>query len=214
VAFYDKDDLKNQGGVLTVTRKSCGISVLIFLVFALAACGASLRYSQTAPEGKNFHPGKITVLPVETGIYPEAGGQVDSIVTTVLADRGWFSSVVSTEGVKKVLISSEDLRKVLTEYTQKLQTVSFSDPDLSRKIGEGFSVEAFLIVHVDYWNYAVENDNKVAKAGLTMKLVEAATGKIVWKASHDEAREYKFFKPAIPDVARSVVKDMISCMPH
>jgi len=197
-----------------VTRKSCAVSVLVFWVLALAACGGTLRYSQTAPEAKNFHPGKITVLPVEAGIYPEAGGVVDPIVAAVLADRGWFSQVVSPEGVRKALASSEDLKKVLTEYTQKFQTVSFSDPDLSKKIGEGLSVDAFLIVQVDYWNYAVENDNKVAKAGLTMKLVEAATGKIIWKASHDEAREYKFFKPAIPDVARSVAKDMISCMPH
>jgi hypothetical protein len=214
VAFYDEDYLKNQGGVLTMTRKSFGILFLIFLIFLLAACGGNLRYSQAAPEAKNFHPGKITVLPVDVGIYPEAGGVIDPIVTTVLADRGWFSPVVSTDEVKKVLASSEELRRALTEYTQKLQAVSFSDPDLSRKIGEGFAVDAFLIVHVDYWNYAVESDNKVAKAGLAMKLVEAATGKIVWKAAHDESREYKFFKPAIPDVAKSVAKDMIYCMPH
>jgi hypothetical protein len=214
MAFYDEDYLKNQGGVLTMTRKSFGILVLIFVIFLLAACGGSLRYAQTAPEAKNFHPGKITVLPADVGIYPEAGGVIDSIVTTVLVDRGWFSRVVSTDEVKKILASSEELRRALTEYTQKLQTVSFSDPDLSRKIGEGFAVDAFLIVHVDYWNYAVENDNKVAKAGLAMKLVEAATGKIVWKAAHDESREYKFLKPAIPDVAKSVAKDMIYCMPH
>jgi hypothetical protein len=151
---------------------------------------------------------------VDAGTYPEAGGVVDPIVTSVLADRGWFSQVVPADGVMKKLASSEELKKALTEYTQKLQTVSFSDPDLSRKIGEGFAVDAFLIVHVDYWNYAVENDNKVAKAGLSMKLVEAATGKIMWKAAHDESREYKFFKPAIPDVARSVAKDMIYCLPH
>ncbi len=197
-----------------MTSKSCGIPVLILLIFLLAACGGSLRYSQSAPEANNFHPGKIAVLPVDVGIYPGAGGVIDPIVTTVLADRGWFSHVVPTNGVQKVLASSDELRKVLTEYTQKLQTVSFSDPDLSRKIGEGFAVDAFLIVHVDYWNYAVENDNKVAKAGLAMKLVDAATGKIIWKAAHDESREYKFLKPAIADVAKSVAKDMIYCMPH
>jgi len=197
-----------------MTRKAFGISVLILLVFLMAACGGTLRYSQAEPEAKNFHPAKIVVLPVDVGIYPEAGGVIDPIVTTVLADRGWFSHVVPIDGIKKALASSEELRKALTEYTQKLQTVSFSDPDLSRKIGGGFAVDAFLIVHVDYWNYAVENDNKVAKAGLAMKLVEAATGKILWKAAHDEAREYTFFKPAIPDVAKSVAKDMICGMPH
>lgn len=194
-----------------MTRKGCGILVLIFL---LAACGGSIRYSQTAPDAVNFHPGRIAVLPVDAGTYPEAAGAIDSILASVLADRGWFSQVVPAEGVLKKIAASEELKKTLTEYTQKLQTVSFSDPDLSRKIGEGFAVDAFLIVRVDYWNYAVEKDDKVAKAGMTMRFVDAATGKIVWKAAHDESREYKFFKPAIPDVARSVAKDMIYSMPH
>lgn len=190
------------------------IAVLFFLIFVLTACGGSIRYSQSAPEAVNFHPGRIAVLPVDVGTYPEAGSEIDQIVTSVVADRGWFSLVVSTDGIKKKLASSEELRIALAEYTQKLQTVNFSDPDLSRKIGEGFTVDAFLMVHVDYWNYAVENEDKVAKAGLDIKLVEAATGKIMWKAAHDESRTYKFFKPAIPDVARSVAKDMIYGMPH
>jgi len=197
-----------------MTRRSSGIYLLIFLMLALTACGGNIRFSQMAPEAANFHPGKIAVLPVDAGTYPEAAGVIDSILASVLADRGWFSQVVAVEGVQKKLAAGGELKKALTEYTQKLQTVSFSDPDLSRKIGDGLGVDAFLIVRVDYWNYAVEKDDKVAKAGMTMRLVDAATGKVMWKASHDESREYKFFKPAIPDVAKSVAKDMIASMPH
>ncbi len=190
------------------------VVILFVLILLITGCGATLRYSSTAPEAKDVHPKRIAVFPVDVGTYPEAGGVIDKIVTDVLVDKEWFSTVVSPEAFKKRLASDGELAKAVTEYTQKLQTVSFSDPDLTRKIGAAFSVDALLMVNVDYWNYAVENDNKMAKAGLGMKLVETATGKILWKAAHYEARAYRFIKPAIPDVARSLTKDMISCLPH
>lgn len=190
------------------------VFVLFVLILSMTGCGGALRYSSTAPEANDFHPKRIVVFPVDVGTYPEAGGVIDKIVTEVLVDKEWFTTVVSPEAFKKRLASDEGLAKAVTEYTQKLQTVSFSDPDLTKKIGDAFSVDAILMVDVDYWNYAVENDDKVAKAGLGMKLVETATGKILWKAAHYEAREYRFIKPAIPDVARSLTKDMIHFLPH
>jgi hypothetical protein len=186
----------------------------VLLMVLIVGCGANLRYSQVAPEAKNFHPKRIAVFPVDVKGYPEAGGVIDQIISTVLVDRGWFADVVSADGVKKLMGSNEEFKKAVTEYLQKLQTVNFSDPDLSRKIGQALPGEAFLVVQVDEWNYVIQSDDKVAKVGLEIRLVEAETGKIIWKASHDELREYRFFKPALPAVARSVARDMISCMPH
>jgi len=92
--------------------------------------------------------------------------------------------------------------------------VNYSDPGLSKKIGETLSIQAFLIVTVDAWSYTVENREKVARAGLSMKLVEAETGRIAWQAGHDVMKEYSFLKPELKDLGRSVINVMIAAMPH
>ncbi len=42
------------------------------------------------------------------------------------------------------------------------------------------------MVNVDYWNYTKENDDKVAKVDMGIKMIDAASGKILWKAGHHE----------------------------
>jgi hypothetical protein len=184
------------------------------LAFLLAGCAANLRYSQVAPEAKDFKPKKVAVFPVDAGMYPETGGVVEKILAGVLADKGWFDNVVSADAVRKLIDTREDFRKAYTDYSMKLKTVSFSDPDLSKSIGSMIPADAFLLVNVDYWNYTVQGNDKVARVGLSMKLIDAANGGIVWKVAHEEVREYTFFKPDLADVARSLVKDVISQMPH
>ncbi len=200
---------------MSILRRVSVFVVLLSAAVLLASCGTTLRYSQAVPEAKDFHPKRVAVFPADPGTYPaDTGVAVDRIVAAVLVDKGWFSDVASAETVKKLLQTNEDFKRAYTEYVLKLKTVSFSDPDLSKKLGEMIPAEAFLLVNVDYWNYTTDGDSKIAKVGLGMKLVNAATGKVLWRAAHQEAREYRFFKPELPDVARSLVKDMISGMPH
>ena len=104
--------------------------------------------------------------------------------------------------------------KVFVDYISKLRAVNFSDPDLSRKLGEMTKVDAFLLVNVDYWNYTKEKDDKVAKVDMGIKMIDAASGKIMWNAGHQEVDDYVLMKPALPDVAKSLVKKMIKEMPH
>jgi hypothetical protein len=185
------------------------------LTLLLAGCGgANLRYVQTAPEAKDFKPKKVALFPVDAGMYPEAQGAVEKVVAGVLSERRWFTHVASADAVRKLVETKEDFKQRYSEYMMKLKTVSFSDPELSKGIGEAIPADAFLFVTVEYWNYALQGDNKVAKVGMSMKLVEAATGKGVWKAAHEEVKGYKLIKPALADVARSLARDMISRMPH
>jgi hypothetical protein len=199
---------------MSMTGRILRVVILLSAAFLFVGCGANLRYSQAVPEAQDFHPKRIAAFPADPGTYPDTGGAVDRIVSAVLVDKGWFADVASAEAVKRLLGTNEDFKKAYTEYLLKLKTVSFSDPDLSKRLSETIPTEAFLLVNVEYWNYTVENDNKLAKVGLGMRLVNAATGKVMWRAAHEEAREYKFFKPELPDVAKSLVKDMISGMPH
>jgi hypothetical protein len=201
-----------RGGVMT-TKTVYIFSWLIFLALMLFGCGG-LRYSQVAPEAKDFHPKKIGVLPVDVGSYEEARGVIDQIIAGVLVDKQWFTDVVAADAINNQLQSNEELRKAVFDYLAKLKTVNFSDLELSKKIGELSKIEAFLVVNVDYWNYTKENDEKVAKVGIGIKMIDAGTGKILWKAGHHEAEDYMLFKPKLPDVAKNLIKKMISEMPH
>jgi len=196
-----------------MTGKVRAVSVAVLLALMLFGCGG-LRYSQVAPEAKDFHPKTIGVLPVDVGTYEEARGVIDQIAAGVLVDKRWFTDVVAADTISNQIKSNDELQKVVFDYLSKLKTVNFSDPELSRKIGELSKIEAFLVINVDYWNYTKENDKKVAKVGIGIKMIDAGTGNILWKAGHHEAEDYMLIRPKLPDVAKDLIKKMISEMPH
>lgn len=201
-----------QGGV-KMTGKVRAVSLAVLLALMLFGCGG-LRYSQVAPEAKDFHPKTIGVLPVDVGTYEEARGVIDQIAAGVLVDKQWFTDVVAADTISNQIKSNDELQKVVFDYLSKLKTVNFSDPELSRKIGELSKIEAFLVINVDYWNYTKENDKKVAKVGIGIKMIDAGTGTILWKAGHHEAEDYMLIRPKLPNVAKDLIKKMISEMPH
>ena len=187
--------------------------LLLIALLSVLACGG-LRFSQLDPAAKDFHPKRIAVFAAEVGPYEEARAPIEQIVPDVLKDKKWFSSVIDTAGLNRKMQENEDLRKVMADYLSKYKTLNYSDPDLSRKIGLLTQVDAFLFVSVDYWNYLAEKDKKLAKASVGLKLIDAETGKIMWKAGHDMAESYVLLKPELSKVARSVVAAMVGEMPR
>ncbi|MBU1149829.1 MAG: DUF4136 domain-containing protein [Proteobacteria bacterium] len=193
--------------------KAWGAAALAILFLGLFGCGG-LRYSHVSPEAKDFHPRRIAVLPADVKTFPEAKGSIDSLISEALSERKWFAAVVGGEEIGRRLETDETLRQAVAEYLAKLDKVSFSDSALSGRIGELTRAEAFVLVRVDYWNYTKENDKKVGKVSLSLTLIEAGTGKIVWTAGHQRASDYLIMKPALPDVARDIIREMIDYMPH
>ena len=187
--------------------------ILVSLALILGACGG-LRFSQLDPSAKDFHPKRIVVFPADVGTYEEARNPIDQIVPGVLMDKKWFTDITDTASLNRQIQANDELRKAMTEYLSKLQTLNFSDAALSKKIGELTKADAFLLVAVDYWNYTVEKDKKLAKVSVGLKLIDAATGKIMWKAGHHLAESYLLLKPELSKVARSVVGDLVGEMPH
>ena len=190
--------------------------ILLIFVLTTTAC-SGLRFSQLAPEAKDFHPQKIAVFPVEmvsSEETKEVKGEVEKNIEGSLIEKKWFAGVVGAGSFNSQLLANEELNKAITEYLSKLQTVNFSDPDLSKKIGELLKVDAFLMVSVDSWDYIVVKDDKKAFVGMTMKLYETSTGKLMWKAGYDIKEDYMVIKPDLTKVARNVARKMISYMPH
>lgn len=189
---------------------------MIFLVSfsVLASCGGKIRYSQCAPESKDFHPKRVAVLAVNTEEFPEAAGVIAGIITGTLTRPGWFQQVVQPEVIKNQLAKNEDLNKTVQTYIQKLKTVSFSDPDLSRKIGEAYDIQAFIVARVTAWSHSGEGAKKIVKIGLEMRLVSTETGKVMWRANHNRMDDYWLLKPDLADMAKGLSREMIDCMPH
>jgi len=187
--------------------------LLVSALMALSGCG-ELQYVKTAPEAKNFHPKAIGVLPVEVGINTEAKGIIDKVIADDLEKRRWLERVLSSSAIQNELSKDEELSKAMADYVSKLMTVSFSDPDLSRKMGSYFRVDALLISSLDFWEYTTLGEKKVARVGLGLTLVEAETGQVIWNARHEVQEKYRWWRPELVKVARKVVGDMIDKVPH
>ena len=195
-----------------MTKKK-GTAILTILLLGLLGCGG-LRYSQVAPEAKDFHPQRVAVLPADTTAFPEAKASIDRVFAEVLAERKWFTDIVGGETIGRRLETDAELRQAVTEYLAKLRNVSYSDPELSGRIGALTRTEALLLVRVDYWNYTTEDDTKKGKVGISITMIEAKTGKTIWRAVHNRASDYVIIKPDLPDVARGLIREMIGHMPH
>ena len=196
-----------------MTVKKINRLTIIALMILLAGCGG-LRYSETSPDAANFHAKTIAVLPADVTLFPEAAGVVDRLFVDVLAQRKWFTTINGGEGIAEQLTNDQGFQAVMKKYLAKRANVNFSDPELTKQIGSFTRAEAFLIPRVDYWNYTTENDKKVAKAGISIAMVEVKTGKTLWNATHSTAKEYLVFKPDISKVARDLIYEMTALMPH
>jgi hypothetical protein len=185
----------------------------VWVIWLIAGC-ENLRLVQTADEAKDFHPKTIGVLPADTGIYKDAEGKIDGIITDVLVRTKWFQAVVGGEDIRKQIEANTELKKSVDIYVAKLRELNFSDPELCKVISELCGIEAILIPTVDVWEYTMLGGDKIARVGISMKLVDAKTGKTMWRAGHLVSEEYRFLKPELTSMGRSMVRKMIDQMPH
>ncbi|MBW2557702.1 MAG: hypothetical protein JRD69_02500 [Deltaproteobacteria bacterium] len=189
-------------------------TLLFALLFAMISACGELRFSQVEPGIGNFHPEKICVFPVATGAYTDVAEVADNLIANAVRKRGCFSSVISPGDMTKLTENDTRLKGAVSTYLAKLKKVNFSDTDMSRYIGKACNADAFLVVDVDSWNYTTQGNDKLAKVGFSMELVEAQTGKIMWRARHYDTTGYNWFKPDLSALAKEVAEKMVSHMPH
>ncbi len=189
-------------------------TLLFALLFAMISACGELRFSQVEPGIGNFHPEKICVFPVDTGAYKDVAERADNLIADAVHERGCFSSVISPGDMTKLTENDARLKSAASTYLAKLKKVNFSDTDMSRYIGKTCNADAFLVVDVDFWNYTTQGNDKLAKVGFSMELIEAQTGKIMWRARHYDTTGYNWFKPDLSALAKEVAEKMVSHMPH
>lgn len=185
----------------------------VFIVLSVSGC-EGLRFVQTADEASDFHPKSIGVLPAEVGLYKDAVGKIDAIIADVLTGTKWFNRVIGGEDIRKRIEASEELKKSVDVYLLKLRELNYSDPELCKVISELCGIEAILIPTVDTWEYTMIGGDKIARVGLSMKLINARTGTTLWRAGHLATEEYRFLKPDLTNMGRALARKMIDKMPH
>ena len=54
----------------------------------------------------------------------------------------------------------------------------------------------------------------MARVGLGVKLINATSGQLVWKANHEVTEDYTIIKPDLDDMAKDVMRVLIKEMPR
>ncbi len=186
---------------------------LLVAAFGLFGC-ASVNFSMLNPGAKEFHPKAIAVLPATVGEHEAARDVIDVVVSKSLAGRGWFENVVDASTLKAQAESAPDLANDLSTYIQKVNTLGISDSALAGKLHGSLKADALFLTYVTAWGYGRTEGSKVGRVGLGIKLVDASTGTVMWKANHELVEDYWIFKPKLDGMAEELLDLLLKEMPH
>ncbi len=189
------------------------LSVLALLIFGLPGC-AGLNFSQKSPEAIDFHPQIIAVLPATVGAYEASRDSVDLVASSRLAKTGWFKEIRDASTIKNRMASEPELSNDVTQYVQKLNALGASDAAMAGKLKSALEADAFFHAYVTAWEYARMEGGKAAKVGIGIKLIDANTGAVVWKANHDIVEKYWVSRPALEKILERLTDELLKEMPH
>ncbi len=178
----------------------------------LSGCGG-LQEMWEGPGAKVFRPQSIAVLPPMASQYDSAREDVQEVLAASLSKAGRIERVVPAEQVTDIFQASKEAFDSLVFYFSRLEMTGQSDKEAAIKLGKSLNVESFLVLRINAWEYARKEGDNVGRVGLTIRLIDATTGATIWKARHEKASSYMFFKPNLKDVAAELTDEMIKYMP-
>ncbi len=181
-------------------------------ILLLAGC-SGLQEAWEGPGAKGFAPQAIAVLPPMASQYDSAREDIQEVLAVALRRHGHIERVMLPESVTDIFQSSKPAFDSLVFYFSRLEMTGQSDKDSAMALGKALSVDSFLVVRVNSWEYVRKEGDNVGRVGLSLRLVDATTGTTVWKARHERSSSYMFFKPNLKDIAKELALEMISYMP-
>ncbi len=187
------------------------LTIISLFIFSCS----SINFNEAAPSAKNFKPRSVVILPsikMPEGVDFDAD-KIAKIMYDELVKTKKFDRVIEPSDAQATLSRNQELQNDLLNYISKLRTLNISDPELAQKIGTAYDAQALFVVDAGKYGYTKILDVKAAEVSLTVKMIDATTGNIVWKASHSEQEEYSIFKPELPDMAKDIIKKIINHIP-
>ena len=165
------------------------------------------------PGAQTFRPQAIAVLPPMASQYDSAREDIQDVLSGSLANVAKIERVVSPQNVTDIFQASKEAFDSLVFYFSRLEMTGQSDKESAIKLGKALNVDSFLVVRVNAWEYARKEGDNVGRVGLSLRLIDATTGTTIWKARHERASSYMFFRPNLKDVAKELAGEMIAYMP-
>lgn len=193
-------------------KKADALLLVLFTAVSLSGCGG-LNFSQTSPEAKDFSPSSVAVLPATVGEHESSRSIIDEAVSKKLKETGAFEAVTDGSEVAQKLASSAEVANSMEGYIQKLNTLGISDAAASAKLGDSLQTDALFLTYVTSWGYGRQEGNKIARVGLGIRLVNASTGTVVWKANHELTEEYWMIKPDLAGLSEKLLSIMLKEIP-
>lgn len=193
------------------SRASLSTSVVLLLSLAVG-CGG-LQEVWEGPGAQTFRPQAIAVLPPMASQYDSAREDIQDVLSGSLANVAKIERVVSPQNVTDIFQASKEAFDSLVFYFSRLEMTGQSDKESAIKLGKALNVDSFLVVRVNAWEYARKEGDNVGRVGLSLRLIDATTGTTIWKARHERASSYMFFRPNLKDVAKELAGEMIAYMP-
>jgi hypothetical protein len=197
--------------MMTATPKKFVLSLLL-CALTMSGCGG-LQEMWEGPGARVFRPQSIAVLPPMASQYDNAREDIQEVLAHSLSKAGRIERVVPAEQVTDIFQASKEAFDALVFYFSRLEMTGQSDKEAAIKLGKALNVESFLVLRINAWEYARKEGDNVGRVGLTMRLIDATTGATIWKARHEKASSYMFFKPNLKDVAAELTDEMIKYMP-
>ncbi|MGI0036164.1 MAG: hypothetical protein ACRD98_09885 [Nitrososphaera sp.] len=185
---------------------------LLFASVLLSGCGGLLEMWE-GPAAESFRPRSIAVLPPIIGDYEAAREPAQEVLMTSLKKTNRYERVFSRDEVNATFQTSKEALSALVAYYTQLETTGQSDKEAAVKLGQLLQTEALLVVKVNAWEYTRSEGDNLAKVGFSLRLVEVKHGSIIWKARHQYAKSYIFFKPNLGNLAQDLSDYMITHVP-
>lgn len=185
--------------------------LLILLITVLSSC-SGLQEMWEGPAAQGFYPKTVAILPI-SGVYDSAREDVEEVVAKVLMKSRKVEKVVPPEQVTDTFQTTKDAFDALVTYFTRMETTGQSDKQSAMKIGQALNADSLLVVKVNAWEYTREEGDNIARVGLSMRLIDAINGAIVWKARHQIQEGYLWMRPDMKELATKLTSDMVKFMP-
>ncbi len=188
------------------------LGMVLTAALLLAGCGG-LQEVWEGPGAKIFHPQAIAVLPPMASQYDSAREDIQEVLAIALRRMGHIERVMPPESVTDIFQGSKEAFDSLVFYFSRLEMTGQSDKESAITLGKALTVDSFLVVRVNSWEYIRKEGDNVGRVGLSLRLIDATTGTTVWKARHERSSSYMFFRPNLKDIAKELALEMTSYMP-
>jgi len=191
-------------------------TILCLGLFLLIVSGcASINYNEIAPNAKTFESKVAVVLPaikMPEGTELDVDKVAKAIFDAAVATKR-FERVIDPMTAKSQMSDNGELQGAVITYTAKLRSLAISDKESAQKIGQILQADTIIVGEVSKWGYGIYAGEKNGEVGMSIKMMDVATGTIYWKASHSAKKTYSLFKPDLTDMATDLAKKIFDYMP-